>query len=704
MSSIRPEAAGELEETAASLRADVEDSKPPYLRKRWKKELENVLKGKFFVAPAFEIYGGVAGLFDLGPPGCAMKAQLEAYWRRHFILHEGMLELGGTCLTPERVLEASGHVERFSDLMVKDETNGRCFRADKLLEEALEARLKESTDEEEKKSLRRVAIQADAMTAQEIHDQITHLDIRAPSSGAALSFPVPFNLMFKTSIGPQGNAVGYLRPETAQGIFVNFRRLLEYNNGKIPFAVAQIGLGFRNEIAPRQGLLRVREFQMAEIEHFVDPIDKFHPRFTEVKDLCLPLSPRETQMEEGCECGARLVARRSRQEKGGLRWCVIDNETLAYFLARTFLFLTGAGIRPEGLRFRQHLEREMAHYATDCWDAEIETSFGWVECVGHADRSAYDLSAHTRASNTELVAHRRLEKPRIVDFVKVSVDKKKIGPAFKQEAEKVLKGLEDMSDNDKLDAEKTLASTGLFNLKLSTGETYAIKREFVSFESAERKVTEESFVPSVIEPSFGLGRILYAIWEHTFNIDSFRARADGKRTDSDENERRYFSFPPHLAPFKVAIVLISHQEEFRHFVTEVHSALSALGLSTLVDSSSAYIGRRYARFDAIGVPFAVTIDLETKRDLRVTLRERDSSEQVRLPMADVPSVVARLCSRSLSWEAVLKKYPKFRTRQPVGRRIREALGLVLDHRSSVCAMTAAVAFMAVVTLRLARRL
>uniref|UniRef100_A0A0G4HU21 glycine--tRNA ligase n=1 Tax=Chromera velia CCMP2878 TaxID=1169474 RepID=A0A0G4HU21_9ALVE len=681
MPSIAPEAAAQLEETAAGLRADVarqgdavkkmkqagagneelgpeiaklkalkgdlakaeealEDLKPLYTKCR--ERLESLLKRRFFVAPAFEIYGGVAGLFDFGPPGCAMKAELEAYWRRHFVLNEGMLEFGGTCMTPEKVLEVSGHVERFTDLMVKDETNGECFRADKLLEEEIEKRIAKSSSDEEKKSLEKLALQADAMTAEEIHEKITEFKIKSPSSGTPLSFPFPFNLMFKTSIGPQGNMVGFLRPETAQGIFVNFRRLLDYNNGRMPFAAAQLGLGFRNEIAPRAGLLRVREFQMAEIEHFVHPEEKDHPKFEEIKHLCLPLFPRDRQLGDG-----KVVHDLSIGE--AVEKKVIDNETLGYFLARTYLFLTGAGIQREGLRFRQHLESEMAHYAKDCWDAEIETSYGWVECVGHADRSAYDLSAHTDASNTELVAHRKYDEPQIIKYVQAKLEKKKIGPAFKQDAGEVTKALEELSNDEKLKAEESLAATGSWTVKLCTGKSYEIKREMASFKWAEKKETEEVFVPAVIEPSFGMGRIMYAIWEHTF-------RSRGKE---DQEERCYLAFPPQLAPTKVSILPISGQAQFRPFVTELQAAMSAEGVSSLADASTATIGKRYARTDEIGVPFGVTIDFQTEKDRTVTLRERDSMEQVRMPMDDVAPVLAKICRGALTWEAVQQKYPKF---------------------------------------------
>jgi glycyl-tRNA synthetase len=168
-------------------------------------------------------------------------------WRKHFVLAENMLEMECTCLTPEVVLKTSGHVERFTDLMVRDTETGECFRADKLLEDAIDDLLEKNPTmpTETKEEHLRVQRQADAYSPDELDEMLLKYDCKAPS-GEPYSKSFPFNLMFKTSIGPEGTAVGFLRPETAQGLFVNFRRLLDMNAQKMPFAVAQIGLGFRN--------------------------------------------------------------------------------------------------------------------------------------------------------------------------------------------------------------------------------------------------------------------------------------------------------------------------------------------------------------------------------------------------------------------------------------------------------------------------
>lgn len=157
----------------------------------------------------------------------------------------------------------------------------------------------------------------------------------------------------------------------------------------MPFASATIGKSFRNEISPRSGLIRVREFQMCEIEHFLDPNDKRHPRFQEVAHVKLNLLDRDVQLSGKTDITVMSIGDAVKQK-------IVDNETLGWFLARIQLFLQELGCNPAKIRFRQHMATEMAHYATDCWDAELHTSYGWCEAVGCADRSAYDLTVHMK--------------------------------------------------------------------------------------------------------------------------------------------------------------------------------------------------------------------------------------------------------------------------------------------------------------------
>lgn len=384
-----------------------------------------------------------------------------------------MLELDTTIMTLSEVLKTSGHVDKFADWMVKDVKTGEIYRADHLVEAVIEARLKgdkqargvkeEAPEEEDekkkkkKKNVKTVAVKLDDRVVQEYETLLAQIDnfsgpelgqimrdhkIVNPTTGNELTEPQEFNLMFESNIGPTGQIKGYLRPETAQGHFVNFARLLEFNNGRVPFASAQIGRSFRNEIAPRQGLLRVRcilrltarrgadscrEFTMAEIEHYVDPLDKSHPRFSEVKDTKLMLLPKDVQLSGKTDLTEMSVADAVARK-------IIDNETLGYFLARTYLFLTKIGIDPSKLRCRQHMANEMAHYAADCWDFEIQSSYGWIECVGCADRSAYDLTVHSVRTKQPLRVQQKLDEPRIVEKLDVQFDSKAFGIKFKKDA------------------------------------------------------------------------------------------------------------------------------------------------------------------------------------------------------------------------------------------------------------------------------
>lgn len=540
-----------------------------------------------------------------------------------------------TCLTPEPVLKTSGHVDRFTDLMVKDTETGECFRADKLLEDAIDTLIENSPTmpSEEKDDHLRIQRQADAFSPTEIDELLIKYDCKGPS-GQPYSPSFPFNLMFKTSIGPEGTAVGYLRPETAQGLFVNFKRLLEYNAQKMPFAAAQIGLGFRNEIAPRSGLLRVREFCMGEIEHFVNPADKTHPSFDSVKNKTLVLFGRDDQLGSG---KTKTMSIGEAVETG-----LVNNQTLGYFMARTQLYMERIGMDPKRLRFRQHLTTEMAHYACDCWDLEIKSSYGWVECVGHADRACYDLDVHSKATKTPMLATETLDKPVDKTFAKLKLNRKILGQVFKSD-QRVVGGILEAKADDWSTFESiavALESEGMTNV-----DGYEITKEMVSWTKTTKKVHEIKFTPSVIEPSFGMGRILYSLLEHSFY-----------QRDADE-QRCVMKFNPQVAPDKCAVLPISSSPEANAIVDEIAASLMESDLSVRVDKSTASLGRRYARADEVGVPFAVTVDFQSIADGSVTLRERDSTVQIRLPKDEISRLIFDIVHGRTNWEEAKTKFP-----------------------------------------------
>jgi len=601
---------------------------------------DSLIKRRFFIAPAFSIYGGVRGLYDYGPPGCAVKANLLDYWRQHFVLEENMLEVDCTSLTPEVVLQTSGHVAKFEDFMVKEEGTGNCHRADHLLEDHLEKLLEDKTlDPAKRKEIETDYARADEFSQEELTEVMKKYNVLSPEN-KPISAPFPFNLMFSTPIGPAGDLKGYLRPETAQSIFVNFKRLLEYNGGKVPFAAAQIGLAFRNEIAPRSGVLRVREFQMAEIEHFVKADAKQHPKFANVKDLRLQLYPRHHQVE----VHKHLVCTLGHAVKEG----IIDNETLAYFIGRTYLFLVECGIKPDKIRFRQHLKKEMAHYASDCWDAELLNSYGWIECVGIADRSCFDLTSHSDASNDNLVAYESYDEPKIKQVVKVTPDKKAIGPALKGDAKAVYDYLEAISEEKALALKNQLESEGSATISLGGGKQVTLKKEMIAIAQKEEKVSGETFTPHVIEPSFGIGRIVYSILEQSYWVRS-----------ADDEQRAVLSLPARIAPVKCSVLPLLQKPELIAFVPQLTASLNAHNLSNKVDTTGQSIGKRYARTDEIGIPFGITIDRQTSEDGTVTLRERDTMLQIRVPLGEVAKVVQDIVQGRNTWKDLIesKKYP-----------------------------------------------
>ncbi|XP_023004194.1 glycine--tRNA ligase, mitochondrial 1-like [Cucurbita maxima] len=608
-------------------------------RESFRQAVNNTLERRLFYIPSFKIYRGVAGLYDYGPPGCAVKSNVLAFWRQHFVLEENMLEVDCPCVTPEAVLKASGHVDKFTDLMVKDEKTGTCYRADHLLKDFCNEKLQKdlSISSEKAAEFKHVLAIMDDLSAEQLGAKIKEYGIVAPDTKNPLSDPYPFNLMFQTSIGPSGLLPGYMRPETAQGIFVNFKDLYYYNGNKLPFAAAQIGQAFRNEISPRQGLLRVREFTLAEIEHFVDPEDKSHPKFTDVANLEFLMFPREEQMSGK---SARIIPLGEAVAKG-----TVNNETLGYFIGRVYLFLTRLGIDKNRLRFRQHLANEMAHYAADCWDAEIESSYGWIECVGIADRSAYDLHAHTEKSGVPLVAHEKFAEPREVEKLVIAPVKKELGLAFKGSQKNVVEALEAMKEKEALEMKANLESNGEVEFYVCTlGKNVLIKKSMVAISKEKKKEHQRVFTPSVIEPSFGIGRIIYCLFEHSYYM---------RPSKGGDEQLNVFRFPPLVAPIKCTVFPLVQNEQYEQVAKVISKSLTLSGISHKIDITGTSIGKRYARTDELGVPFAITVDSTSS----VTIRERDSKDQIRVSVEEAASVVKDVTDGLRTWENVWSTFP-----------------------------------------------
>ncbi|KAL2015509.1 hypothetical protein VTK56DRAFT_5347 [Thermocarpiscus australiensis] len=640
-----------------------------------KAALDAMLRRRMFYTPSFEIYGGVSGLYDYGPPGCALQANIVDIWRKHFILEEDMLEVDCTVLTPHDVLKTSGHVDKFADWMCKDPKNGEILRADHFVEDILESRLKgdkearglkvEDKEEDPKKKKKKskgqeavklddavvkeyeeVLAQIDNYNGEQLGELIKKYDLRNPATDAQPSPPVAFNLMFQTSIGPSSNLPGYLRPETAQGQFLNFAKLLEFNTGQMPFASASIGKSYRNEISPRAGLLRVREFLMAEIEHFVDPEShKKHHRFQEVEDIELDLLDRHTQLSGQTTTKKMTIGQ---AVKEGL----VDNETLGYFLARIHLFLKKIGIDQSKIRFRQHMANEMAHYACDCWDAELLTSSGWVECVGCADRSAYDLSVHAKKTGAPLIVRQRLDEPKTIEEWAVEIEKKKFGPFFKKDGKAVEAAILATTQEERGKLAKEMEEKGkvVINVPGVGDGKVEVNKDLLAIKWQKRIENVREYVPNVIEPSFGIGRILYSLIEHNYWT---------RASEGGDEARGVLSFPPAVAPTKVLIVPLSSNPQFTPTVRKLSQKLRSAGISSRVDDSSASIGKRYSRNDELGTPFGITVDFQTIKDGTVTLRERDSTRQVRAEEDKIIDAIRALVEGAKTWQDIESELPLF---------------------------------------------
>ena len=474
----------------------------------YKRIMELALQRGLFY-PSNEPYGAIAGFYDYGPVGIKLKKRIEALWRQFFVVEEGNLEVESAIVTPEPVLEASGHVAEFTDPVVECQQCHKKVRADKLLEE-------------------KYGFVWDGKL-ESIKAFIEEKGVRCPYCGGPLGEPYNVNLMFSTSIGYDG-LKGYLRPETAQGIFTAFNRLYTYA-GKLPFAAAQIGRSFRNEISPRQVLIRLREFTQAELEYFYNPKKEAHPAFEKVKGERIRIKTRKDQ-EEGKGPSYRTLEELLQEGVG--------TEIMLYYLYKQWEFFKALGLREEKMWFRELRKDEIPHYSAGNIDLEVETSYGIVEISGNANRTDYDLGQHQKHSG----------------------------------------------------------------------------KRFEVVEEGER------FIPYVFEMSIGIDRTLFCMLEHNY-------RKEGK-------EWEWFAFPPKVAPYHVAVFPLLKKAGHPEKAKEVVAMLRREGFDTHYRESGS-IGRRYARADEVGIPYAVTVDHQTLEDNTVTVRFRNSGRQERVSIERLPT-------------------------------------------------------------------
>jgi len=325
-------------------------------------------RGFFFkTAPSYP--NAPAGFLDYGPLGVALKSRIVELWRRTIVKRDGMIEIDGAQILPRAVFEASGHLSSFTDPFVKCPKCGSVYRPDKLLEEKTGKAVPEKLSDGDYDSL------------------LAKAGVKCSKCGSSLSGTTRFNMMFRVGIGPAGEEA-YLRPETCQSIFVDFPLLFKTQRVKLPVGIAQVGRSFRNEIAPRQGLLRLRELNQAEVEVFFNPKKADAPRFEWAKAEVLSF-----RMPDGKDSEMSV----SEAVAAG----VVPNALIGHYLALATRFYEAAGVPRNSQRLRVLSDQDKAFYSKAAYDLEVKIGTGWLELVACNYRGDYDLGGHEKASGTD---------------------------------------------------------------------------------------------------------------------------------------------------------------------------------------------------------------------------------------------------------------------------------------------------------------
>jgi len=552
-------------------------------------KIVELAKRRGFFWPSYEIYGGVAGFYDLGPLGILLKNRIVEKWREWFVRkNQGfVVEIETPIIMPYKVLEASGHVEHFTDPIVECLRCGRKFRADQLVEECLN-------------------VKVEGMSVEELSKLIRDEGIKCPLCGGELSDVRLFNLLFTTTIGPYSQDIGFLRPEAAQGIFTAFKRVYEAFRERLPIGIAQIGRVARNEISPRQGIVRLREFTIMEVEFFFDSENPECPLLDRCKGRLriLRAEDRLKGSQEPIEVDVYEALREN----------IIKMPWTAYWMCIARDFLVDLGVPEHDMMFEEKLPYERAHYSAQTFDQLVRISrWGWLEVSGHAYRTDYDLSRHMRYSGQDLRVFKKFEEPKIIKSYKVIVNKALIGKLFKDKATEVLNLISSVDVND---LRSKILSSSEEHIVLGG---YLIPKSAVSIQEVTEKVSGKHIIPHVVEPSFGAERLLLVALDHAY---------------SEEDGRVVLKLPRSLAPIQVAVYPLVNDTELEAKAKEIYEELVNGGFYVVYDDSGT-IGRRYARADEIGIPVVVTVDYQTLVDSTVTLRDRDSRKQVRVRRDEV---------------------------------------------------------------------
>lgn len=469
-------------------------------------DIVSLCKRRGFIFQSSEIYGGLASCYDYGPLGVELKRNVRnAWWKSTVQMRDDVVGLDCSILMHPMVWKASGHADKFADLIAECKKCNTRTRVD---------HLQEKDTEHADEHTAHADIETEMATTHDLSNKV------CPGCGTVGKFtePMPFKLMFETQMGANvDDAMAVqLRPETAQGIFANFKNVLDTTRVKIPFGIAQIGKSFRNEITTKAFIFRTREFEQAELEFFCEPgtDDKWYEHWKEAR----------------------------------------------------FNWYLNLGIKKENLRFREHDPDELAHYAKGCVDVEYKFPFGsgdWQELEGIANRTDYDLRQHQRGMRT---LNRWFENDRDLSKVELA-----------DESEEYLKGPLSYFDEEK----------------------------------------KSRYIPYVIEPSAGVDRSTLAFLVDAYDEEEVRGET-----------RNLLRFHHSLAPVKAAVFPLVRKDGMPEIARKIYDDLKK-HFSCFYDEKGA-IGRRYRRQDEAGTPYCLTVDGQTLEDNTVTVRNRDSMEQVRV--------------------------------------------------------------------------
>jgi glycyl-tRNA synthetase len=579
-------------------------------------KIVSLCKERGFIFQSSEIYGGLNGFWDYGPLGAELKRNVkELWWKSMTRVRENIVGLDASIIMHPQIWRASGHVDTFADPMVDCLLTKKRFRADQIEPQSgtayFYAGAKDPVSGKEigepysvlvpagkpPESARKVASQYYATRGIEKPELLGERAEKVeqtlrynPENGSLLTEARMFNLMFKSYAGPvesEENVV-FLRPETAQAIFVQFKNVVATSRQKVPFGICQIGKAFRNEINPRNYTFRSREFEQMELEFFIKPDEAVEALTGGVAGAPATGHPGEPQPNWGWQAWHK------------------------YWVEERIAFYASIGLPRETLEEYWQKPEELAHYARATVDLLFKFPFGTQELEGIAARSDFDLSQHQRFSG----------KSQGVFDEELRTAWAKLDPARQQELH-----------------ERYRQARFSYLTKGGEPEPKATKQ---AQEEADG-LAKGNYIAHVIEPSAGVDRLLLALLCHAYDEEEITDEKGGKDT------RTVMRFHPRVAPIKVGVFpLLKNKPELVKKAEAVRDLLRP-HMSVFYDDGGT-IGRRYRRQDEAGTPFGITVDYDTLGERgpelaeTVTLRHRDSMKQERVKIADLLGLLLPLVS------------------------------------------------------------